>query len=63
MFYSVLSSDKEKGKVKMENTIVKTLIYDKQVRLFFVDNTKLINEILSLNKEINKMLKIPCRKP
>lgn len=26
----------------MENTIFKTLIYDKQVRLFFVNNTKLI---------------------
>lgn len=41
----------------MENTIVKTLIYDKQVRLFFVDNTKLINEILRLNKETNQILK------
>lgn len=57
MFYSVLNNDKEKGKVKMENTIVKTLIYDKQVRLFFVDNSKLINEILSLNKETNIILK------
>ncbi|MFS0615701.1 Hsp33 family molecular chaperone HslO [Lederbergia ruris] len=41
----------------MENTIVKTLIYDKQVRLFFVDNTKLINEILRINKGTNKVLK------
>lgn len=46
----------------MENTIVKTLIYDKQIRLFFVDNTKLINEILRLNKETNKILKITLGK-
>ncbi|MBW8347969.1 Hsp33 family molecular chaperone HslO [Bacillus sp. IITD106] len=42
----------------MKNTIVKTLIYDKQVRLFFVDNTILINDILRLNKETNKTLKL-----
>ncbi|MFP5112574.1 Hsp33 family molecular chaperone HslO [Bacillaceae bacterium C204] len=46
----------------MENTIVKTLIYDKQVRLFFVDNTKLINEILCLNKETNKIFKLTLGK-
>lgn len=46
----------------MENTIIKTLIYDKQVRLFFVDNTKLINDILSLNKETNKTLKLTLGK-
>lgn len=46
----------------MENTIVKTLIYDNQVRLYFVDNTKLINEILSLNKETNKILKLTLGK-
>ncbi|WP_067841913.1 Hsp33 family molecular chaperone HslO [Amphibacillus sediminis] len=46
----------------MENTIVKTLIYDNQVRLFFVDNTKLINEILSLNKETNNILKLTLGK-
>ncbi|MBS4201726.1 Hsp33 family molecular chaperone HslO [Bacillus sp. FJAT-49732] len=46
----------------MENTIVKTLIYDKQVRLFFVDNTKLINEILRLNKETNNILKLTLGK-
>ncbi|GIN73735.1 hypothetical protein J14TS2_42100 [Bacillus sp. J14TS2] len=46
----------------MENTIVKTLIYDKQVRLFFVDNTKLINDILGLNKETNKILKLTLGK-
>ncbi|WP_440896867.1 Hsp33 family molecular chaperone HslO [Amphibacillus sp. Q70] len=41
----------------MENTIVKTLIYNKQVRLFFTDNTKLISEILELNHQTNKTLK------
>ncbi|GAE32502.1 Hsp33 family molecular chaperone HslO [Halalkalibacter hemicellulosilyticus] len=46
----------------MENTIVKTLIYDNQVRLFFVDNTKLLNEILSLNKETNKIHKLTLAK-
>ncbi|GAY78240.1 Hsp33 family molecular chaperone HslO [Niallia sp. Sow4_A1] len=39
----------------MQNVIVKTLIFDKQVRLFFVDNTKLINTIFNLNKEMNKL--------
>ncbi|MBP1968354.1 molecular chaperone Hsp33 [Virgibacillus natechei] len=42
----------------MENKIVKTLIYDKQVRLYFVDNTKLINEILSQSKVTNRLLKL-----
>lgn len=42
----------------MKNNIVKTLIYDKQARLFFVDNTKLINEIFSQNKEISKLHKL-----
>ncbi|WP_165769176.1 Hsp33 family molecular chaperone HslO [Virgibacillus profundi] len=46
----------------MENTIVRTLIFNKQVRLFFVDNTKLINEILNLNKETNKVLKLTLGK-
>ncbi|WP_449539717.1 Hsp33 family molecular chaperone HslO [Ferdinandcohnia sp. Marseille-Q9671] len=41
----------------MENTIVKTLIYDKQIRLYFVDNTKLINEILRMNNETSPILK------
>src|SRR5690625_613881 len=41
----------------MQNFIVKALIYDNQVRLFFVDNTKLINTIYNLNQETNKMLK------
>lgn len=42
----------------MENTIVKALICDKQVRLLLVDNTKLINEILELNKKTNKSLRL-----
>ncbi|QQZ09015.1 Hsp33 family molecular chaperone HslO [Heyndrickxia vini] len=42
----------------MQNLIIKTLIYDKQVRLYFVDNTKLINTIISLNNETNKLQKL-----
>lgn len=41
----------------MENTIVKTFIYDKQVRAFFADNTKSVNDILCLNKDSNSTLK------
>src|SRR5690625_412288 len=41
----------------MQNFIVKTLIYDNQVRLFFVDNSKLIDTIYNLNQETNKTLK------
>src|SRR5690625_2027206 len=42
----------------MKNTIVKTLIYDKQVRLFFIDNTKLIDDIFNQNKKIDKVHKL-----
>lgn len=48
----------EERKRKLKNTIVKTLLYNKQVRLYFVDNTNLINEIFRLNKETNKLLKL-----
>jgi len=41
----------------MQNYIVKTLLYDKQVRMFFVDNTQLINNILEMNNGTDKMLK------
>ncbi len=46
----------------MQNTIVKTLIYDKQVRLLLIDNTKLMNDILSLNRGTNKILKLTLGK-
>ncbi|MCP1156580.1 Hsp33 family molecular chaperone HslO [Bacillus infantis] len=42
----------------MKNVIVKTLIYDKQVRLFLIDNTELINNIINLNKETNSLLNL-----
>ena len=42
----------------MKNTIVKTLVYDKQVRLFFVDNTKLINDIFNQNNITDKVRKL-----
>lgn len=41
----------------MENTIVKTLIYDNQVRLFFANNTELINKILTKNTNIHPIHK------
>ncbi|WP_368654260.1 Hsp33 family molecular chaperone HslO [Ornithinibacillus sp. 4-3] len=41
----------------MKNTIVKTLIYDNQVRLFFANNTELINKILTKNKNIHPIHK------
>lgn len=46
----------------MQNNLVKTLIYDRQVRLLFVDNTQLINKIIEPNQETNKMLKLSLGK-
>jgi len=46
----------------MRNTILKALVFDKQVRLFFVDNTVLINEIISLNKHNHRMLNLALGK-
>ncbi|MEG0775540.1 Hsp33 family molecular chaperone HslO [Clostridium sp.] len=40
----------------MDNYIIKTIAYNKQARIFFVDNTNLIREICD-NKGINKLLK------
>ena len=42
----------------MENTIVKTLIHEGQVRFYFVDNTQLLRKIFELNKEISDTLKL-----
>lgn len=42
----------------MENSIVKTLIHEEQVRLYFVDNTRLLQEIFALNKELPASLKL-----
>ncbi|WP_096187814.1 Hsp33 family molecular chaperone HslO [Evansella halocellulosilytica] len=46
----------------MENVVMKSLINESQVRLLVVDNTKLINEILNLNKEANTVLKLALGK-
>jgi len=40
----------------MQNQIIKALIFDKQVRLYILDNTTLINEIISLNKQNHRIL-------
>lgn len=40
----------------MENYIIKTLAYNKQVRILFVDNTKMIKEICNKDN-MNKLLK------
>ncbi|MFS0635992.1 Hsp33 family molecular chaperone HslO [Mesobacillus foraminis] len=46
----------------MRNKIFKALVLDKQVRLFFVDNTVLINEIISLNKHNHRILNLALGK-
>ncbi len=40
----------------MDNYIIKTLAYNKQVRILFVDNTKMVREICG-HKRMNKLLK------
>lgn len=40
----------------MKNYIIKTLAYNKQVRILFVDNTNMVKEICD-NKSMNKLLK------
>lgn len=42
----------------MENTIIKILLYDNQVRLLFVNHTPLLNEIMNQNMETNKTQKL-----
>jgi molecular chaperone Hsp33 len=42
--------------MKMDNYIIKTLAYNKQVRILLVDNTSMIKEICE-NKNMNKLLK------
>lgn len=46
----------------MRNKIIKALIFDKQVRLFIIDNTMLINEIISLNKQNHRILNVALGK-
>lgn len=42
----------------MDSRIVKTLVFNKQVRLFFVNNTKLIQDILGMHKYKNHLLEM-----
>ena len=42
----------------MENTIVKALIYEEQIRLYFIDNTQLLRDIFALNQELSESLKL-----
>lgn len=46
----------------MRNKIIKTLVFDQQVFLFFVDNTPLVKEITSLNKHNHSILNIALGK-
>ncbi|OZU87850.1 hypothetical protein CIL03_14185 [Virgibacillus indicus] len=46
----------------MKNKIIKALVFDKQVRLYFVDNTALINEIINLNGHNNRIINVALGK-
>lgn len=45
----------------MDNYIIKTLAYSKQVRILFMDNTNIIKEICN-NEKMNKLLKTALSK-
>jgi molecular chaperone Hsp33 len=47
---------------EMKNNIIKALIFDKNVRLYFADNTALINEIISANKQNHRIVNIALGK-
>lgn len=42
----------------MQNTLVKALIYEEQIRLYFIDNTQLLRNIFVLNQELPEPLKL-----
>ncbi|MCA1041985.1 Hsp33 family molecular chaperone HslO [Bacillus infantis] len=42
----------------MKNQIIKTLIFNKQVRLYLINNSELINEILNINANSSKVIKM-----
>lgn len=42
----------------MQNTIAKALIYEEQVRIYFIDNTQLLRDIFSVNQELPESLKL-----
>ncbi|WP_161493883.1 Hsp33 family molecular chaperone HslO [Virgibacillus necropolis] len=46
----------------MKDTIIKTLVYDKQVRLFLLDNTAMMNEIIHLNQGNHRVLNVALGK-
>ncbi|WP_174613690.1 Hsp33 family molecular chaperone HslO [Virgibacillus ihumii] len=46
----------------MRNKIIKALVFDKQVRLFILDNTALIDEIISLNRQNHRLLNLALGK-
>ncbi|MFB4160297.1 Hsp33 family molecular chaperone HslO [Geomicrobium sp. JSM 1781026] len=41
----------------MQNRIIKALIFNKQVRLYLINNTSLLNEILHMNQNANTIIK------
>lgn len=42
----------------MQNAIVKALINEEQIRLYFMDNTQLLRDIFALNQELPRPLKL-----
>lgn len=42
----------------MQNAIVKALINEEQIRLYFMDNTQLLRDIFALNQELPESLKL-----
>lgn len=42
----------------MQNAIVKALIKEEQIRLYFIDNSQLLRDIYALNQELPKPLKL-----
>ncbi|WP_203334429.1 Hsp33 family molecular chaperone HslO, partial [Planococcus beigongshangi] len=42
----------------MQNAIVKALINEEQIRLYFIDNTQLLRDIFALNQELPESLKL-----
>lgn len=64
MIYSVINGDtlRKGGVLHMKGTIIKTLVYDKQARLFLLDNTTMIDEIIRLNKHNHRVLNVALGK-
>ncbi len=58
MFYSKASLLLQKGGIVVQNAIVKALINEEQIRLYFIDNSQLLRDIYALNQELPKPLKL-----